>query len=365
MDNKQKLMDWMKKVNKSYGSEIVQLGTEEKDLDLIPFSSLRLSYLSYGGVPRGRITEFYGEESSGKSTLCLDIMANFQKLWPEEYILYVDVEGTYDAKWASNMGVKQDTVVVLNCVGQYAEEIFNQVKEAMETEVFGLVILDSIGAMFSKQASEKSFEEKTYGGIAMPLTQFVNQCTPIIKRNNIAFIGINQVRENIGNMYNPITTPGGRAWKFACSQRYMTRKGKFLDEKGNEISSSSENPAGHQIEVKLVKSKTCPSDRRIGKCSLFYRNGIRQDVDLLDLAVKFDVIHKGGAWFNYNGDTQDYKWQGQVKVLDALNSDKLLFEEVKRKVNVLLTENGDGNLEPEEDVNEMIDKLINEKQDDE
>ena len=340
MDNS-KLLDWMKKVNKTYGSEIVELNVTEKDLDLIPFTSPRLNYMSYGGVPRGRITEFYGEESSGKSTLCLDLMANFQKKWPDEYILYIDIEGTYDAKWASNMGVKPDTVVILNCLGQYAEEVFDQVKEAMETSAFGLMILDSIGAMYSKQASEKSFEEKTYGGIALSLTQFVNQCVPIIKRNNIAFVGINQIRENIGNMYNPISTPGGKAWKFACSQRYMCRKGKFLDEKGNEISSGSENPQGHLIEVKLIKSKTCPSDRRISKCSLFYRTGIRQDIDLLDLAVKFDVIHKAGAWFNATINGNDYKWQGQIKVLEAINSNKELFENIKIKVMNLLLENPD------------------------
>ena len=338
MDNS-KLFEWMKKVNKQYGSEIVQIGVEEKDLDLIPFSSPRLNYLSYGGVPRGRITEFYGEESSGKSTLCLDLMANFQKKWPDEYILYIDIEGTYDTRWASNMGVKSDSVVILNCLGQYAEEVFDQVKEAMETGAFGLMILDSIGAMYSKQASEKSFEDKTYGGIALSLTQFVNQSVPIIKRNNIAFIGINQIRENIGNMYNPISTPGGKAWKFACSQRYMCRKGKFLDDKGNEISSSSENPQGHLIEVKLIKSKTCPSDRRIGKCSLFYRTGIRQDIDLLDLAIKFDIIHKGGAWFNANIKGNDYKWQGQSKVLEALNTNELLFNSIKNDVNKMLVEN--------------------------
>lgn len=338
MDNS-KLFEWMKKVNKQYGSEIVQIGVEEKDLDLIPFSSPRLNYLSYGGVPRGRITEFYGEESSGKSTLCLDLMANFQKKWPDEYILYIDIEGTYDTRWASNMGVKSDSVVILNCLGQYAEEVFDQVKEAMETGAFGLMILDSIGAMYSKQASEKSFEDKTYGGIALSLTQFVNQSVPIIKRNNIAFIGINQIRENIGNMYNPISTPGGKAWKFACSQRYMCRKGKFLDNKGNEISSSSENPQGHLIEVKLIKSKTCPSDRRIGKCSLFYRTGIRQDIDLLDLAIKFDIIHKGGAWFNATINGNDYKWQGQSKVLEALNTNELLFNSIKNDVNKMLVEN--------------------------
>lgn len=342
MDNS-KLLDWMKKVNKTYGSEIVELNVVEKDLDLIPFTSPRLNYMSYGGVPRGRITEFYGEESSGKSTLCLDLMANFQKKWPDEYILYIDIEGTYDAKWASNMGVKPDTVVILNCLGQYAEEVFDQVKEAMETGAFGLMILDSIGAMYSKQASEKSFEEKTYGGIALSLTQFVNQCVPIIKRNNIAFVGINQIRENIGNMYNPISTPGGKAWKFACSQRYMCRKGKFLDEKGNEISSGSENPQGHLIEVKLIKSKTCPSDRRISKCSLFYRTGIRQDIDLLDLAIKFDVIHKAGAWFNATINGNDYKWQGQIKVLEALNTNESLFNSVKEMVNNLLIENPDVN----------------------
>ena len=338
MDNS-KLFEWMKKVNKQYGSEIVQIGVEEKDLDLIPFSSPRLNYLSYGGVPRGRITEFYGEESSGKSTLCLDLMANFQKKWPDEYILYIDIEGTYDTRWASNMGVKSDSVVILNCLGQYAEEVFDQVKEAMETGAFGLMILDSIGAMYSKQASEKSFEDKTYGGIALSLTQFVNQSVPIIKRNNIAFIGINQIRENIGNMYNPISTPGGKAWKFACSQRYMCRKGKFLDDKGNEISSSSENPQGHLIEVKLIKSKTCPSDRRIGKCSLFYRTGIRQDIDLLDLAIKFNIIHKGGAWFNATINGNDYKWQGQSKVLEALNTNELLFNSIKNDVNNMLVEN--------------------------
>ena len=338
MDNS-KLFEWMKKVNKQYGSEIVQIGVEEKDLDLIPFSSPRLNYLSYGGVPRGRITEFYGEESSGKSTLCLDLMANFQKKWPDEYILYIDIEGTYDTRWASNMGVESDSVVILNCLGQYAEEVFDQVKEAMETGAFGLMILDSIGAMYSKQASEKSFEDKTYGGIALSLTQFVNQSVPIIKRNNIAFIGINQIRENIGNMYNPISTPGGKAWKFACSQRYMCRKGKFLDDKGNEISSSSENPQGHLIEVKLIKSKTCPSDRRIGKCSLFYRTGIRQDIDLLDLAIKFDIIHKGGAWFNATINGNDYKWQGQSKVLEALNTNELLFNSIKDNVNKMLVEN--------------------------
>lgn len=342
MDNS-KLLDWMKKVNKTYGSEIVELNVVEKDLDLIPFTSPRLNYMSYGGVPRGRITEFYGEESSGKSTLCLDLMANFQKKWSDEYILYIDIEGTYDAKWASNMGVKPDTVVILNCLGQYAEEVFDQVKEAMETGAFGLMILDSIGAMYSKQASEKSFEEKTYGGIALSLTQFVNQCVPIIKRNNIAFVGINQIRENIGNMYNPISTPGGKAWKFACSQRYMCRKGKFLDEKGNEISSGSENPQGHLIEVKLIKSKTCPSDRRISKCSLFYKTGIRQDIDLLDLAVKFDVIHKAGAWFNATINGNDYKWQGQIKVLEALNTNESLFNSVKEMVNNLLIENPDVN----------------------
>ena len=338
MDNS-KLFEWMKKVNKQYGSEIVQIGVEEKDLDLIPFSSPRLNYLSYGGVPRGRITEFYGEESSGKSTLCLDLMANFQKKWPDEYILYIDIEGTYDTRWASNMGVKSDSVVILNCLGQYAEEVFDQVKEAMETGAFGLMILDSIGAMYSKQASEKSFEDTTYGGLALSLTQFVNQSVPIIKRNNIAFIGINQIRENIGNMYNPISTPGGKAWKFACSQRYMCRKGKFLDDKGNEISSSSENPQGHLIEVKLIKSKTCPSDRRIGKCSLFYRTGIRQDIDLLDLAIKFDIIHKGGAWFNATINGNDYKWQGQSKVLEALNTNELLFNSIKNDVNNMLVEN--------------------------
>ena len=153
------LLNWMKKVNKEYGSEIVKLGGEKKPVELIPFSSLRLNYMSYGGVPRGRWVEFYGEESSGKSTLCLDIMYNFQIKYPDEYVVYCDVEGTYDPYWAAKMGVDTDRILHLKCVGQYAEQIFDQLKEVMEIEGIGLVILDSIGAMYSKQASEKSFQQ--------------------------------------------------------------------------------------------------------------------------------------------------------------------------------------------------------------
>ena len=126
MSDNTKMLEWMKKVNKEYGTDIVQLGVDKKVLDLIPFTSLRLNYMSYGGVPRARFTELYGEESSGKSTLCLDLIANFQKKWPNEYILYVDVEGTYDANWASNMGVDSNNIAILNCVGQYAESIFEE-----------------------------------------------------------------------------------------------------------------------------------------------------------------------------------------------------------------------------------------------
>jgi len=331
------LSDWMKKVNKSFGMDVIQLGIKEEPLELIPFSSLRLTYLSYGGVPRGRMIEVYGEESSGKSTLCLDLMFNFQKLYPNELILYADVEGTYDAVWASNMGVDSSKVVYLNCVGQYAEQIFDTIKSAMETGQIGMVIVDSIGAMYSKQASEKSFEERTYGGIALPMTAFVNQSIPIVNRHKICFIGINQIRANIGNMYQPITTPGGKAWQFAVSQRYMTRKGRFLDKNGNELTGGAENPAGHLIEVKLIKSKTCASDRRVGKCSLYYLTGIQVDADLLALALKFKIIQLKGAFHKYKDNTgKEYSIQGKSKMLKELNSNKLLWDELSEKVNKLL-----------------------------
>ena len=249
------------------------------------------------------------------------------------------------------MGVDSSKIVLLPCYGQYAEKIFDQIIDAMNTRCFGLIILDSIGSMFSKQTSEKSIEEKTYGGIALAMTTFVNMANPIVSRNNIAFVAINQTRANIGNMYEPISTPGGKAWKFWCSQRYMCRKGKFLDVNGNECTNSVENPAGHLIEVKLVKSKTCPSDRRIAKCSLFYRNGIRQDLDLLDLALKFDVIHKAGAWFSSSVDGTERKWQGQAKVLETLNAEPEFFNLVRSKVQSLLVE------DPNEDTDESISEV--------
>ena len=326
-----KLEDLMKDINKSYGEEVFITGGSFPEIKRIPFSSIRANYMTYGGVPRGRIIEFAGEESGGKTSTAIDICINAQKLFQEEYeeevtrltsidkpsklqqqkllllqergpqhIVYADLENTFDVDWAQLLGLDTDSIDFYKAQGQSAEEIFEDMIKSIETEEVGLVVMDSLGVMVSAQAYEKSIEQKTYGGISMALTLFSKKANAVCLKHNCTLIGINQIRDNMSSPYGGVTTPGGKAWKHNASVRIMFRKGDFVDEFGDPIKRSSEAPAGNRVQMDIVKTKAFKPNRRLGYYTLSYSTGIDTVGDMFDLALANNLIIKGGSWFNFN-----------------------------------------------------------------
>jgi recombination protein RecA len=308
------LDDIIKKINKNFKQEIVSTGLEFEPCERIPFSSPRLNYLLYGGLPIGRLVEFSGDEGSGKTTTALDIVAHAQKLYPDKKVLWVDVERTLDGEWAEKLGVDVSNLIYLKPNEQSGEQILEATRQILSTDEISVCVFDSIGALVSAQAYSKSIEEKTFGGISAPLTLFSKEIIPICARSGCLFIGINQMRENMNNPYASSTTTGGRAWRHNCSVRMEFRKGDYLDEKGNHLSKSCENPSGHVIKVALIKSKICKMNRKIGYYTLNYLNGIDSISDYIDIGLLTGVITQSGAWYYFTVDEKEYKYNGRDKL---------------------------------------------------
>lgn len=317
----------LKKINKDFKAEICKQGVEFTEVKRIPFSSPRINYMTYGGMPVGRIVEFAGEEGSGKTTTALDLVANAQKLFPERKALYVDVERTLDSEWAEKLGVDLNNLILMSPDEQTAEQIFEAVLQLVSTNEISICVIDSLAALVSAQAYSKTIEERTYGGISMALTLFSKEMIPVCARTDCLLVGINQIREDMNSMYGGKTTTGGRAWRHNCSVRMEFRKGDYIDEKGNSVSRKVENPAGNLVDVALIKSKICKLDRKVGFYTLKYLSGIDYISDIIDVAIKFEKIKAAGAWYSIvdsetgevlTRDEQLLKFQGRARLYDYL-----------------------------------------------
>lgn len=331
----------LKELNKKMSTGTIQIGVDFREVQKIPFSSCRLNYMTYGGIPVGRIAEFYGSDGSGKTTTAIDVAKNAQIMFPEKKVLFVDIEHTFDSYWATKLGLNCDDIIYLDPDSMGAEEVFNIIIDLIDSGEISLCILDSLGAMVSMQANEKNIGERTYGGISMALTEFSKKITPVLARTNCAFIGINQVRDDMNSMYGGTTTTGGRAWRHSCSTRLEFRKGNFIDEKGNNLSRSCENPVGNIVNVALVKSKVCRPDRKVGFYTLNYLHGIDYISDAADVAIKLGLINQAGAWFSIvdieTGEIIE-KFQGKPKLLEYLRNDESVYNELSGKIEKLLNE---------------------------
>ena len=259
-------------INKEWKEDIAARGIKHITTKKIPFTSPRLNYMLYGGLPRGRIIEFAGEENGGKTTTALDVCKNAQILFEREYeeelsntkdekrksylasrgvkrVVYADCENTLDEDWAVKLGVNLDDMYILKPQSQSAEDIFQMLLDMIETDEVGLVVIDSLGVMLSKQAYEKDMNEKTYGGISMPLTLFSKKAELLCSKYDCTIIGINQMRDDMNSMYGGRTTTGGKAWKHNCSVRLMFAKGDFIDAAGNKLNRSCDEPKGNKVLV--------------------------------------------------------------------------------------------------------------------
>ena len=318
-----KMDELIKSINKEFREELLHKGLASYDYERIPFTSPRLNYMTFGGLPKGKLIEFFGEEHGGKTTTCLDIVANYQHMDDAKGVLYADLENTLDTVWATKLGVdlEDENFYIFNPTNQGAETIFEKILAMIETDEIGLIVIDSLGVMVSNQALEKSVEEKTYGGISMALTNFSKKAEMLCHKHNCTIIGINQMRADMNSPYGGMTTTGGQAWKHNCAVRLEFRMGKYFDEKGNDLSRQSENPAGNYVLVSMKKNKTCPPTRRTGFYTLRYLEGIDYLGDLIEVAIKYGLIDKSGAWFSIiHPETGELlaKLQGQAKVNEYL-----------------------------------------------
>jgi recombination protein RecA len=364
-----KLDQLIKEFNREAKEIIVARGIKRVTTNKIPFSSPRVNYMLYGGLPRGRLIEFAGEEGGGKTTTALDIVANAQKLFLQEWeqevgklqaiekptkailddlqylqergpkqVVYADCENTLDEEWAQKLGVDLDNVVIIRPMSQTAEQIFEMILQMIETDQVGLVVIDSLAVMLSQQAYEKDMTERTYGGISMALTLFSKKAEMLCARHDCTIIGINQLRENLNSPYGGTITPGGRAWRHACSVRLEFRKGSFIDDKGTELRRSAETPAGNLVQVHIAKTKVCKPDRRTGFYTLNYDYGIDAVADLVDTAILYGFIRQAGAWFTFvDGDTGEVimteeekplQIQGRANVIDYLKANKAFWDKL-------------------------------------
>lgn len=376
------ITDKFKEFNKKYKSEIFSRGTIIHNCTRIPFSSPRANYMLYGGIPRGRIVEFAGEEGSGKTTTALDIVANAQKLFQSEWekkienyenmpkltkeqsntllslreagpasVLWVDCENTFDDEWGKTLGVDVENLLFMSPEAQSAEEIFSDVLELVQTGELGLVVIDSLGTMVSQQEMEKDIEDATYGGISRALTKFSKKVSSACAKTNCALIGINQVRDNLNAGYGgPSTvTPGGRNWRHECSVRLGFRQGTPFDGEYKDVKKSYENPYGHRVIINVVKTKICKPNRKLGFYTLTYDHGIEPMHDIIDIAISKDIIHKAGAWFTFidpdtkevikrvdeeSGEQEDIKVQGQASLMPFLKQEenKFILDMIMREV---------------------------------
>ena len=210
-------------------------------------------------------------------------------------------------------------------------------KSLIETGEIGLIVLDSVAQLVSKQAFEESMEKKTYGGIAMALTKFCNIVVPLLGKYNCMCIIINQVREDLNNPYNEFVTPGGRGFKHNCSVRLMFKQGSFIDANNREQSRGCENPAGNLVKVHIEKSKICRCDRRVGYYTLNYLEGIDYVNDTIDVLMNKGYIIQRGSYFDIidaeTGEVlYDGKIQGKATLVNLLKDNEDLFNLLYSKI---------------------------------
>ncbi len=319
-DKKAALDGALKQIEKKYGAgAVMRLGqTKTLNVDAIPTGSMTLDMaLGIGGVPRGRIVEIYGPESSGKTTVALSIVAQAQKAGGEA--AFIDVEHALDPVYAQALGVNIDNLLVSQPdSGEQALEI---AEALIRSGAIDVIVLDSIAAMTTRAEIDGEMGDLHVGQLARLMSQAMRKLTAAISKSNCVAIFINQIREKIGVMYgNPETTPGGRALKFYSSVRIEVRKG--------EVIKSGTDVIGACTRCKIVKNKVAPPFKEC-EFDLMYGSGISRTGEVLDLAVDLDIIKKGGSWFSY----KDQKLgQGRDNVKELLQNDENLMKEIEEQI---------------------------------
>ena len=365
--------DILKKKSKDWGCHELMDSVDKCTGDKIPFSSPMMNYATYGGIPRNKITEFFGDPGGGKTSTAVDICKQAIEIFKAEHeqlitdlseaiskgdksavsrledvketgpkrVLYIDIEHAFDSKWSKTLGLDRVDIDIMQPPDIPAEDLLQSVEDIISTNEVGLVVLDSIPSLVPKAELEKKLGERTVASLAGLLTVFTRKIVPLLTRYETTLLVINQIRDNMDNPY-VVKTPGGQALKFYSSLRIYFRLGTPVDFLGNELPQRVEDPAGYIVNAKLVKQKTAPHDRKIGTYYLMTKSGIRPDFDYANLAIKkYGIIRKGGAWFTVCNpetgeilevDGKQVKLNGLAKVYEFLQNNPDYYEILKNYI---------------------------------
>lgn len=322
VDNKKAALEAaMKNIKKKFGDGAVMRLGENSSLkvDSISTGSLTLDIATgIGGLPRGRIIEIYGPESSGKTTLALHCIAEAQKLGGDA--AFVDAEHALDPVYAANLGVDVDSLIVSQ--PDFGEQALEITEQLVSSGAVDIVVVDSVAALVPKSEIEGDMGDSHVGQHARLMSQALRILAGTINKTNCIVIFINQLREKIGVMYgNPEVTTGGRALKFYSSMRIDVRKIEQLKGAGSEF-------IGSRTRAKIVKNKVAPPFKS-AEFDIMYGEGISKVGEILDMAVQYDIVHKGGSWFSY-GDRR--LGQGRDNVKEIIKNEPELVAELEQKI---------------------------------
>lgn len=327
-DKKKALLAAMAQIDKQFGKgSIMKMGDKEiPEIDVISTGSIKLDMaLGIGGLPRGRVVEIYGPESSGKTTLCLQAVAECQKLGG--IAAYIDAEHALDAQYAGRLGVNLEELLISQPdSGEQALEI---VEKLVSSGGVDIVVIDSVAALTPKAELEGDMGDSLPGLQARLMSQALRKLTASIQRTNTLVIFINQIRYKIGVMFgNPETTTGGNALKFYASVRLDIRRTGSV-KKGDDV-------IGSETRVKVVKNKVAPPFRQ-AEFNIIYNEGVSKVAEIVDLGVELKIIEKSGAWFSYKGEKLG---QGAANAEQLIKDNPALFAELEGLVRAQLS--GDG-----------------------
>ena len=313
----------LKDIEKQFGKgSVMRLGDQvHEKMDVISTGSVTLDMaLGVGGYPKGRIIEIYGPESSGKTTFALHAIAEAQK--QGGVAAFIDAEHALDPRYAHALGVDVDNLIVSQPdTGEQALEIADQL---IKSGAIAILVVDSVAALVPKAEIDGDMGDAHVGIQARLMSQAMRKLSGAISKSNAVAIFINQIREKVGVMFgNPETTSGGRALKFYASIRLDVRRVEQIKQGDQAI--------GNLTRVKVVKNKVAPPFRQVD-VDLIYGKGISREAEILDLAVKFDIINKSGSWFSYNDEKLG---QGRENIKDYLKQNPNLCEEILDKIKAI------------------------------
>ena len=307
-------------IEKQFGKgSIMKLGSKERiDIEVIPTGALSLDMaLGIGGIPKGRIIEIYGPESSGKTTLAIHILTEAQK--KGDAVAFIDAEHAFDPTYAKNIGLNIDDLYISQ--PDFGEQALEILETLVRSAAFGVVVVDSVAALTPRAEIEGEMGDSHMGLQARLMSQALRKLTAITGKTGTTIIFLNQLRMKIGVMFgNPETTTGGNALKFYASIRMDIRQRDKIMRDGNLV--------GHTRVVKVVKNKMAPPFKE-ASFDMIYPVGIDKESSILDAAIQQGIVEKSGAWFRY-GDNQ--LAQGRDSTVEVLKEDKKLKDEIEKAV---------------------------------